>query len=171
MPETPKIVAFLQNAWFKNPERMKAIYARHGVTPEDRAHLNAIYLFFGCLTGRRLRAAFGEQACDRIVWENASAEMAGRSSDAFKADPAHMARVLEHFKPRAVLVFGTIARKGLMQTTCWKGELIVGPHPAARHPTVVGELCEMAANLRELQDRWAGNPYTEVTCLKPIAAT
>lgn len=63
-----KIVAFLQNSWFpaKSIATVKRAYEGRP-TPEGRARLTRAYLFFRCLTGRRLKAAFGEELCDSII--------------------------------------------------------------------------------------------------------
>jgi hypothetical protein len=148
-----KVVAFLQNMWFKDPERMKAQLA--GTFKGDRAEFIRTWLFWSCLTGKRLRNAFGEELCDAITWEEASAEIGGRSSSAFPADPAHMRDVIERHRPNVVMAFGKIAQEGffaVMSNAPLLGprypiHLIVAPHPAARHGSVVRELASAAAEL------------------------
>jgi hypothetical protein len=152
------IVAFLQNAWFKDPSGVAKIYASHGPDLDRRVRLNEAYLFFGGLTGRNLRIALGEDLCDKIVWENASPKFGGKSSDRFPPDPEHIRKVLDHFKPKAVLVLGAEAARGVADTRklfdgsgAWTDFVIVtGPHPAGRAPDVMDRLRKCAEKLREL---------------------
>lgn len=154
------ILAILQNQWFK-PESVQAIeriYRQHGGTPEDRAELNARFLFYRSLTGKRLRAAFGSELCERIVWEEASAKIGIEPSAKFAADPAHILSLISHFKPVVVLAFGAVADRGVWQAMqaitaqpdrTIEFQVIGGPHPAARQPTVFTELQAMAEKLRK----------------------
>jgi hypothetical protein len=139
-----KILAILQNQWFKDPDAVRAMYARR---PEMRQELLRRFLFMGCLTGRRLRAAFGEETCRRIVWEEASPEIGGESRAAFRADPAHILAAVEAHRPEVVLAFGKIASDAVTGLGLGPGVLVLcGPHPAARrNPMPV--LREMAARL------------------------
>jgi hypothetical protein len=155
------ILAFLQNQWFYDPARMQAIYQRHGNTPEKRAELNATYLFMGCLTGQRLQGAFGE-LCESMIWENASTLMGDRPSKGDNADPLHMTRCINHFKPDIILVFGKVAQEGLAIIETARDALysdfritgainfrtIIGPHPAARGADVTVQLVRMAHELK-----------------------
>jgi hypothetical protein len=147
------IVAFLQNQWFKDPQRVEKIYARHA-TLEERASLNARCLFRGCLTGKRLDAAFGKDLCNEIVWEEASPKKSGKSSGAFPADADHIRRIIEHYRPDVVLCFGRVAVQGVLNSLrliqgVHSIEIRGGPHPAARHATVCDELKEMADWLKK----------------------
>lgn len=83
-----KIVAFLQNQWFRDPERMKRIREDVHWKDKPRWHWNATWLFFGCLTGRRLLEALGEDLCSEIYWEEISPEIGGFAASAFPADLA-----------------------------------------------------------------------------------
>lgn len=155
-PGKPRVVAFLQNQWFKNPDAARRTYQQHaGDNLECQARLHAMFLFMGCLTGRRIKKVFGD-AVDWIVWENVSKEIGGQSSSAFPADPAHMVRVIEHYKPKIVLAFGRIAKDALLNLGDSKHlfaapvpfTLIVGPHPAARGAEVPDQIRVMAENFR-----------------------
>lgn len=129
-----KIVAFLQNQWYRDPEGAKAMFARH---PERRERYISAFLFMGCLTGKRLQSVFGEELCDGIVWEEISPEIGGHASSKFPADIAHITRVLETHKPTAVLAFGKIAGDALRSMSIgWA--VIYGPHPAARNGAIEG---------------------------------
>ena len=154
------IVAFLQCQWFpaRHLATVERAYRLHGPTPEDRADLNARHLFFRCLTGSRLRAAFGEPLCDRITWENASPRIATEASGSFPPDHDHIRAVVRHFKPSVVLTFGRVADRGVHDATVgsvtWDRSAefatVTGSHPAARHATVAAELGRMAAEVRRL---------------------
>ena len=147
-----KILAFLQNQWFKDPERVRAIYARR---PEHRQELNARFLFFRSLTGRRLKQVFGDLTED-IIWENASPEIGGKSSAVFKADLDHVLRLIEGERPDVILTFGKIATSAIFQLKqgLYPSEAVIspahvwGPHPAARHPDTLVGLKEMERTLQ-----------------------
>jgi hypothetical protein len=148
-----KIVAFLQNAWFRDPRRAKQIYDRN---PASREQLNAQFLFMGSLTGRRLQGAFGPDMCNQIVWENISEEFGGYSSSSFPANRQHIKSVIEKHAPDIILTFGEPAKAALQ---AWQHEevqrrevapiplIIHGPHPAARYAEVRQELWEMSEEL------------------------
>lgn len=135
------VVAFLQNQWFKNPERMQGIRSREPWLSAPRHKWNATWLFFGCLTGRRLQQVFGEELCDEIIWEEISPEIGRNSNSVFKADHDHIRLVLNEHKPKIVLAFGRPAENALrliqsIDNPGWK--LVVGPHPAARGNSIAG---------------------------------
>jgi len=131
-----KVLAFLQNQWFKDPKGVKAIYARY---PDKRNVFIARFLFMGCLTGKRLQKAFGAEVCNSIIWEEASPEVGGTSDSVFKADLAHIeAAILKH-NPQVILCLGKIAcdavKAVVEKLQHDQGVLIptiYGPHPAAR---------------------------------------
>lgn len=129
-----RIMAFLQNQWFKDPEGVKAMFAEH---PERRERYIAAFLFMGCLTGRRLQSVFGEDLCDGIIWEEASAEVGGHSRSLFAADRQHMMSVIKKHNPTIILSFGKIASEGLRSLPI-DIPVIYGPHPAARNGAVEG---------------------------------
>lgn len=146
-----KIVALLQNQWFRDPERMRERYRRkldetHPAWLDRCARMNGLYLFYRCLTGRRLQSAFGEERCKEIIWENVSPRIAGKASECFDVDQAHVDAVMDHFRPDVVLLFGKQAQKALVHVPF----TLTGPHPAARHAGVVDELREMASDLQNL---------------------
>ena len=134
------IVAFLQNQWVRDPERVRKMIERAG--EKFRRRFISYALFAGCLTGRRLKSAFGDLT-GQIVWEEVSREIGGKASDVFPADTRHIERELAELQPHLVLAFGSIAAGALGR--CWTGPLLTGPHPAAREPGVQSKLAEMAA--------------------------
>jgi hypothetical protein len=149
-----KVVAFLQNMWFKDPARMERQLAT--TFKGDREKFIRTWLFWSCLTGKRLRQAFGEELCDEIVWEEASPKMGGHSSSAFPADPIHIGGVIRRHNPDVVMAFGKIAVSGVVSLVQNLGALepgwtlIAGPHPAARGNEVLGQLATMANQLRSM---------------------
>lgn len=151
-----KIVAFLQNQWFKNPALMQRILLEQ--FKGDREKFVATYLFYGCVTGQRLRAALGEDLCDQIVWENASPVIGGEASAKFVADRSHVKRVIEKHEPTHVIGFGKVACDILdeirtihqslhSENVPWK--FIRAPHPAARQSDVPMRLKLVAETLLE----------------------
>lgn len=162
------ILAFLQNQWFKDPDGVRAMYQEH---PERRNRYIQAFLFMGCLTGRRIKAAFGEALCNQIIWEEASPEVGGQAYSSFPADPKHIAKVIVENKPNLVLSFGKIASDGLAnvfeQELAWKVntsvqeinfksdllgldlKIITGPHPANRDSKTPTNLSEMANKVFE----------------------
>jgi hypothetical protein len=152
---SPVILAFLQNAWFKNPAEVKKIFERH---PEQRNSLIKKFLFYRSLTGRRLKTAFGEELCEQIIWEESSLEIADNPKAIFPADPAHMRSAIEKHRPAIMIAFGQIAKDGLRPI--WKDEsvwsflnggrfTIEAPHPAARGEFIIGQLRWAAEGLKE----------------------
>lgn len=158
MAEEVKIVAILQNQWFKDPEGVKAMMEEH---PERRERYIEAFLFMGCLTGRRLRSAFGEELCDRIIWEEASPEIGGAANSRFPADARHIAGVILKHRPAVVIALGTIAANGVMaaldhasiqqQAERLELQIITGPHPAARQDPMP-RLREIGSTLRAARE-------------------
>lgn len=140
-----KVLAVLQNQWFKDPDRVRATLERH---PEARRRMIHFALFAGCRTGQVLKSVFGDR-CKDIVWEEASPEIGGHASSVFPADPAHLAAVIDDVKPDAILAFGIVARKGLYGLFP-VDRLIVGPHPTARGADVLEGLNAMRDQLTAL---------------------
>lgn len=165
MKSEMRTVAFLQNQWFREPERIKAKYDRLcGDDLGKRCDLDSIFLFMGCLTGRQLKAAFGMDGGEirqSIVWANASPQIGGESSSSFPADPAHMLKIVQHYKPTVILTFGKIAADGvlaMMQAVHLQGldcpsfKCIGGPHPAARQGDIVAKLRSVAAEWKAFME-------------------
>lgn len=61
------VVAFMQNMWVRDPARVRAIIDRHG--EEARRKLIYQFLFAGCISGRRLKTAFGNLIETFAVWD------------------------------------------------------------------------------------------------------
>lgn len=141
-----KILAVLQNQWFKDPEAWERSIARHHTM---RRRMIAFALFRGCKTGRVLKSVFGEELCHDIVWEEASPKVGGHSASVFPADPVHLNAIIDEVKPNVVLAFGRIASDAL-QEIVRHSRLIVGPHPAARGADTLPRIKDMKVRLDAL---------------------
>lgn len=139
------ILAFLQNQWFRDPEAARDVFARH---LDRRNDLIRLYLFMGCLTGRRLRTAFGD-LCEDIVWEECSPEIGGKSSAAFPADLEHMRAAIMKHCPIYILAFGKTAIEATRQVAPSCAKVLCAPHPAARGASVPWELRMVAEQLKK----------------------
>lgn len=148
-----KIIGILQNQWFKNPTKIKQMIEdkiREGHA-DAREFYIATFLFWGCLTGRRLRATLGEEYCNEIIWEECSKEIGGCASSRFPADIQHIQQVIDKHQPTHVIAFGQLAKDALIQLyDSGKQDyvLFIAPHPAARQSGVIQQL----NNLRKLLD-------------------
>jgi hypothetical protein len=130
--------------WVKNPGQVKRAFERHG---EDfRLRFMRYALFAGCLTGRRLLSAFGEDLCDQIIWEETTREIAGDAKTIFPPDLQHMRAVIDKHQPALVISFGKIAAEAVPQI--WSGPKIICPHPAARQVDTFPRLQRAAAEMR-----------------------
>lgn len=137
-------LAFLQNTWSKDPERVRKHIERHGDKYRKRLVYYALF-GSGSLTGRRLKTAFGEESIKDIVWEEASPEVGSHSGSWFPPDLPHIRRIIQEEKPDVILTFGRIAGEGLSQVETAGVPVISGPHPTARMKDVAGKLREVAA--------------------------
>lgn len=144
-----KVLAFLQNSWFKDPPRMQR--QLETTFKGDREKFNATWLFFGCTTGKRLNAALGDYWCDRIIWQEASPLIAGFASGSFPADVEHMQECINRHKPDVVIAFGKIAENGLKECRFKKCQLVISCHPAARHASVCDDLAAVRKKLRTIR--------------------
>jgi len=157
-------LAILQNMYVRDPERLKRSFARadsEGYGEELRRRTIAYSLFAGCLTGRRLKAAFGEDLLAQIVWEESTREIAGDPKTIFPPDLAHLEKIIREYQPKAILAFGKIAGCAVTEVLAngnlgptWLGAetrptLITAPHPAARQPEVPTLLRQAAEKFRK----------------------
>lgn len=156
-----KTVAFLQNMWVRDPERVKrtlaAVAEQHG--PEFgeryRRRLTAKLLFAGCMTGRRLQRELGDR-CDDIVWEEASREVLGNPREVPTADLDHIVNVIRTERPALVLAFGAVARQAMLglrlEQTVAPFYLIGSPHPAARSVQAQADFRDAMEEARRFMD-------------------
>jgi len=149
-----KIVAFLQNMWVRDPARVREGIKQHG--EEYRRRVMAYSLFAGCLTGRRLKAALGEELCNKIIWEECTREIAGNPLYVPAPQPDHIRQVLQTEKPDVVLAFGKVASNAVslvVSENPFKCVFLTALHPAARlHQGVLKSLKKLADDLRKLME-------------------
>jgi len=157
-----KILAFLQNQWFKNPDRARRALAAAEADGYRDAWPRRL-LFAGCITGRRLKSALGEDLCRQIIWENASPQIAGKASECFKPDPAHMLAAIRKHRPQIILLFGKVAQQGWFevidhptppatpadQVIIPAANILHAPHPAARGKGVIERLLLLGSEIRQ----------------------
>jgi hypothetical protein len=144
-----KIVALLQNMWVRNPEKVRAMIARDK-TGELRGMIIERALFAGCLTGRRLRTAFGDLV-NEFVWDECSPVIADNPRDYHAPDPAHIRSVFEKHSPDIVICFSTPAHTIVSELCAERGiKFIPGPHPAARQLDVPDRLTAIRCLLLEM---------------------
>jgi hypothetical protein len=148
-----KIVAFLQNLWVKNPERVKQMFAAH---PDGREYMLRCLLFHGGRTGKILTASLGKELISQIVWEESTTEISGDAKAIFPADLAHIRGVLNKHRPEAVVTFGKIAAQAValvdagmrMEPADFTFELFHLPHPCARPAAdPIGAIAELKQKL------------------------
>ncbi len=147
-----KILAFLQNMWLNEPDRARASIEKYGES--YRRRLIVFALFAGCLTGRRLKKAFGEELCRQIVWEEASKVIEDKASTFVPPDLEHMLARCRDEKPDIVILFGK-ANAALCKDVLLAiapNHVICAPHPAARQVDVPEQLAKVGKYLR-------GDPY------------
>lgn len=127
-----KILAFLQNQWFKNPAAVKAMFDRY---PDKRNELIKRFLFSGCVSGQRLRETFGSDLCNSIIWEEASKNIASYSSGKFSADLDHIRSAVQEYSPALIICFGKLAGDAVKSLNL-STPVYYAPHPAARGNTI-----------------------------------
>lgn len=138
------ILAFLQNQWFRDPERVRTMVARNG---EEYRRRLMVYALAQSHSGRRLRAQFGDLFLT-IRWEEVSPQIGSHSASVFPADHDHIRRLLAEVRPDVVLGFGALAREAL--PLLHAGPMLFAPHPAARGAGTATALAECADRLRKL---------------------
>lgn len=166
----PTIMFLLQCQWFRDPDRARQVLATYVTFEGEEEGWNRFVrdmLFMGCLTGRRIREAFGDVLCEdacgygetpvTTVFEETSREMGGRSGAAFPPDPDHLTASLRLHRPDIVVAFGRVASEALALPEV-KAEMEAQPqtidvvhtgHPAGRGPNVMNGLREAAEIVRD----------------------
>lgn len=133
-----KIVAFLQNPWFK-PE---TVSARHLEMYRTDPVFHRMVLARS-MTGRRLVKAFGA-LYDEIHWDNASPAHADVAPGRTPPDYTHIGQVVWVQRPQMILTFGRVAELAVQETSeiphneeVFKDVDLVWSchHPNARHQT------------------------------------
>jgi len=163
-----KIMAFLQNQWVRDPDRLKATIDRleaHEPGRGERYRRKFVHyaLFSGCLTGKRLKVAFGN-LCDQIIWEEGSKEIGRHAGAFFPPDYSHILGRIKEEKPHIALVFGksnieifakSPAFHVIVDEVVRPLRVIDLPHPAARINNIQTLLNEGAEKCRKLMEKYA----------------
>lgn len=149
-----RVVVYLQNMWVKEPAKIQASLDRHKDNPMFWNKMCKLLLFAGCITGRRIKNAFGDLVND-MIFDETTKEIAGDSKKIFKPDYFHIESSLNRLKPDVVICFGAIATKAVTNVIENGGcefvpAIISAPHPAARQPDTMDKLKTAAKQLREL---------------------
>lgn len=151
------ILCFLQNLWVKDPAGWKEIFRKH---PDRRVGIiRHLLLDYGCLTGRRIKACFGELV-EKMTFEEASLEIAGDAKTICPPDPEHIRACLDMYRPTIVVTFGKGAEAAVKPLwDLWmralprippRPEFRALPHPAARQADTVEKLKAAAKQIRTI---------------------
>lgn len=158
-----KILGFLQNQWFKEPDRVKGYIAAQ---PEDkredyRHRFLTRSLFMGCRTGANLQRTLGGDLCKLIYWEEASREIGDRSNAIFPHNVKHIREVIVAQRPVVILALGRVAQLGVAEAMLVLSErgikgvelvngitIIKAPHPTSRNPDTMRLLREAVEEIR-----------------------
>ena len=103
-----KIVAFMQNPWFKPGTDEKWI-----IEYRDNQDFHRRVLSMS-MSGKRLEAAFGD-LFKEIHWDNSNWRAADQASGKMEADYEHIERVIDREKPNLVICFGKVAWEAVRQ--------------------------------------------------------
>lgn len=132
------------------------VYFRRLGRERGRARFVRDMLFFGCLTGKRIRQAFGEELLESFVFEEVSTQIGSHPSSVFPPEEEHVLQVLTTFKPHVVVTFGAVAKAAVLlpgpaqyirnDVLC----VLYAPHPAARGADVVQRLRNVATGVQAL---------------------
>lgn len=139
------ILAFLQNLWVKEPDRVKKLLELY---PDKRNIILKKLLFKGGKSGRVIRCAFGPDLIDKIIFDECTKEIAGDSKTICPPDNGHISYTINMIDPDVIVTFGNIAYKAVSSIT--KRKIIKCMHPAARHKHTFLQIKTGAAELREL---------------------
>lgn len=136
------ILAFLQNQYFKDPEKVKAMLEEN---PEKRNWYIEKFLFMGCKTGKVLLQTLGPDITSQIIWEEVSKEIGSYASSVFPADEAHILESIALHNPDIIIGFGKIAEDALKKLKTEEKidlskSIFYAPHPAARQDRVIPDL-------------------------------
>jgi hypothetical protein len=154
-----KIVAFMQNMWLKDPESFRRSYERQhalsvAAAENYRSRIIRYALFAGCISGRRLKVAFGDELCDRIIWDETTREVADNPRTILPVDLNHISDRIQDTHAEVIITFGAIARDAVDQIKLpfhrGAGTIINCVHPAARGPDTMLKLHCAANDLRDI---------------------
>lgn len=138
-----KIVAFLQNPWFK--EGTDPAIANRYVT--DQVFHRKILA--RTMSGHRLLTAFGQEDFNSIWWDNVAPLAADYASGITPPDPKHIDRVLSSQAPELILTFGLLAKDAINRSPgSVRKKVMHCHHPNARFHTQ-SELNDFAQEVRD----------------------
>ena len=146
-----KIVALLQNMWVL-PRSLQTV-AQHPPVSDQRERLIHYALFAGCLTGRRLKAALGEELCEAIVWQEANPTVATDAKKYFPPDREHLRAVLAKHQPDVVVCFTKAGEATIREVMPPEIKFVPCVHPACRHESTMTKLRELRTLLTPEQLR------------------
>ena len=153
--DDPRILALLQNQWFPDPERIPRVLAYYQEKKGEEAGRHRFVrdmLFLGCLTGRRIREAFGEDMLEYFTFEEVSPKIGDHPGASFPPDIDHLTKTFKFVRPELIVAFGRIAQAGvdvLRGGSEWDDpDVIICPHPAARGPRTMPDLAAAADEVR-----------------------
>lgn len=137
-----KILAFLQNPWFRpgtQPRHIK-MYAEN-----QDFHRRVLLL---SATGRALIRAFGAELYHKIIWENANPRHGHDRRAKMPHDIGHMAGVIVRHRPDLILCFGDEAKNGMkkLMSEPWPN-VLHAPHPMA-HGSAADHLKEISEEVK-----------------------
>jgi len=132
--------------WVKNPLKVKKILAKN---PEKWNEICKDLLFMGCITGKRIKAAFGDLT-DNMIFDETTKEIADNPKVVLKADLSHISDTIKRINPDIIITFGKHAENALMSmyksgviyyhSTPVPKHIFNAPHPAARQPETIVKL-------------------------------
>ena len=153
-----KVIAFLQNQWWKDPDRVRQIIEMSR-EPEKCRQRMLVYGLMQCKTGmvlmRKIKRVIGGDIFNEIHWENSSRDFGSKSNCKFPPDIEHMQKVINEQDPDVILCFGAIAKEGLDQCTLLSDtDVLYAVHPASRGN--LDSLNHMALGIQHLKVEWDG---------------
>lgn len=144
MSEPVFCLAFLQNMWVKDPERVRKAIEEDG--EEFRRRFMRYALFAGCKTGRMITKAFGKSLVEAMEFEETTRVISGNPKEILPVDLVHMRNAIELHKPKVIIAFGAIAHNAMAQIP-HAAKYIQAHHPASRHPDSYQNLVTAAKTL------------------------
>lgn len=156
-----KILAFMQNMWVKDPAKVQKSLDRWKDKPEFWNNMVKTLLFAGCLTGRNIKKAFGQDLALSIIWDETTKEIADNPKYVPKADLEHMRNTILRVRPDVIITFGKNAESALEKIILNKNvfyhiripkHIFHAPHPAyvTRNPKAMDTINWVADRIKEL---------------------
>jgi len=121
-----------------------------------------ILLFQGCITGKRIKAVFGDLV-DDMIFDQSTKEILNNPREVPKADLKHMRNTILRIRPDTIITFGNHTTKALHKIITspdmWYHIRIPkiifnAPHPAARQPDTIAKLKSVAEKLRVFKENY-----------------